>query len=330
MARRVGCGKCDTGIVTGGKRHTMGNIREKSGGLLILLVLLSAPFLIGPLGCQPVGREGEGEGEVVVNIINVATILLPGDVPLEMVWIPPGEFVMGSPATETGRLADESQHRVTLTEGFWMGKYEVTNGQYRLYREGHSSGGFQGHSLDSDSQPVTNVSWSNAKGFCDWLSRRAGVTFRLPTEAEWEYACRAGATTSRYWGDREATMGRYANTYDQTGSQVFKSLGWGAADTVDGYGVSSPVGRFGANAWGLHDMIGNAWEWCSDWYGEDYYSRSPESDPQGPGSGTWRVLHGGSWAAAPGLCRSAYRLRIEPTHASTHSGFRVCLSSPSP
>ncbi len=254
---------------------------------------------------------------------------------IEFVWIPPGSFIMGSgmPAEETeakyGGWAkayeDEyPQHDVTISKGFWMGKYEVTNAQYRKYKSKHISKDFKGHSMNGDSQPVQYVSWNDATAYCGWLSGRSSGTYKLPTEAEWEYACRAGTSTVRYWGDDDSSMGRYENVYDRTG-KAESNFPWDAAETTDGHKVTAPVGSFNANAWGLHDMIGNVYEWCSDWYGE--YSSASTTDPKGPGSGSSRVFRGGSWGSSAGGCRSATRGRGNPAGPSGFHGFRICRSA---
>ena len=261
---------------------------------------------------------------------------LGAGVTLEMVWIPPGEFMMGSKlsASEVARKyggeakyfeGEVPRHKVTITGGFWLGKYEVTNAQYRRRQSSHSSGEYKGHSLDGADQPVVEVSWEDAKAFCKWVSEKTGRPYGLPTEAQWEYACRAGTDTVRYWGDDDASMGQYANVYDRTGKEAF-NFDWESADTTDGFKVSAPVGRFKANAFGLYDMIGNVWEWCADWYDEDYYGSSPSKNPTGPTSGSSRVLRGGSWIDSPRYCRSANRYRSTPGNRYLHLGFRLAAS----
>jgi len=257
------------------------------------------------------------------------TLDLGGGVQLELVWIPGGTFQMGSHQTpeeivglyggEAKFYEDERPVHTVTVDGFWMGKYEVTNAQYRRYQSSHSSKDFSGFSLNGDDQPVVYVSWDDAKGFCKWLSDRAGKTIRLPTEAEWEYAARAGTTTARYWGDDDASMGRYANVADRTAKSQWSE--WTIAETTDGYKVAAPVGSFQPNAFGLYDMIGNVWEWCEDWYGN--YSSSSQRNPTGPPSGTFRVLRGGSWYDNPRNCRSSNRDRGVPGHSLNNRGFRV-------
>ena len=251
---------------------------------------------------------------------------------IEMVWVPPGSFTMGSKLTpseivrkyggEAKYFEDERpQHEVTLTKGFWMGKYEVTNAQYRRYKSSHDSKDYKGHDLNGDQQPVVYVSWDDAKAFCQWLSRESGETFRLPTEAEWEYACRAGTTTVRYWGDDDKSMGQYANVVDRTAKSEWSD--WRTVDTTDGYKVTARVGQFKSNQFGLYDMIGNVYEWCNDWH--DDYSSSSATNPEGPASGSSRLLRGGSWYGSGYGCRSAARNYGRPGSARNAYGlgFRV-------
>ena len=173
----------------------------------------------------------------------------------------------------------------------------------------------------TESHPVTCVSWNDAAGFCTWLSRKAGDTCQLPTEAQWEYVCRAGTSTRYSAGDPDTALRGIANYAD-------KNITWPWADKEhnDGFAYTAPVGRFRANAWGLHDMHGNVWEWCADWYGENTYKTSPTSDPGGAAEGRSRVLRGGGWSTfAPHLCRSAARAAGTPSRSNAYGGFRVVV-----
>ena len=214
-------------------------------------------------------------------------IVLPGGVAMEMVWCPPGNFLMGSPADESGR----HQHWVTLTEGFWMAKYAVTQKQWKSVMENNPSH-FMGDNL-----PVECVSWNDCQEFC----QKAGNGLRLPTEAEWEYACRAGS----------------AGAYGGTGR--VKEMGW--YDALSS-GQTHPVGEKRPNAWGLYDMHGNVWEWCADWYDSGYYAKSPGVDPKGSASGKSRVLRGGCYWDDPRRCRSASRNCFNPSSRGRNFGFR--------
>jgi formylglycine-generating enzyme required for sulfatase activity len=203
---------------------------------------------------------------------------------LELVWIPPGEFMMGE---------DSTAHRVKLTKGFWMGKYEVTQEQYEAV-VGSNPSYFKGAN-----NPVEQVSWHDAVAFCN------KVGGRLPTEAEWEYACRAGTTTKYHSGDTDSDLARVA-WYDGNSGNT-----------------THAVGGKQANAWGLHDMHGNVWEWCADWYGD--YPKGDVTDPVGPSSGSRRVLRGGSWLNTASYCRSAHRGRTYPSNCNYYCGVRVVV-----
>jgi formylglycine-generating enzyme required for sulfatase activity len=261
----------------------------------------------------------------------VQSLVLENSAGMKLVLIPPGSFTMGSPPSEKGREGGnrETQHKVTLTRGFYMSSTEVTNKQYRKFRATHDSKKVSGHSLNGERQPAVYVSWKDAVSFCDWLTRgerqagRIGPedAYRLPTEAEWEYACRAGTTTRHFWGDGEAPGGQYANPPDKTAKKTWSS--WKVMDTEDGHLVTAPVSSFKPNAFGLYDMIGNVWEWCRNWYGD--YSRAPATDPQGPSDGNLRITRGGSWSSFPECCRSAYRGGFKPDHRAKDLGFRVVL-----
>jgi len=228
-------------------------------------------------------------------------------VAIEMVRIPSGKFLMGSPASELGRDDDEGpQHEVTISQSFYMGKYEVTQAQWRVVARlpkvkidlNPDPSNFKG-----DGQPVEQVNWEEAVEFCERLSKASGKKYHLPTEAEWEYACRAG-TTGAYAGELNA-MAWYYNNSDSTTHAV---------------GVKQP------NNWGLYDMQGNVWEWCLDWFSRSYYSVSPSIDPQGPSSELFRVLRGGGWAYYPRDCRSADRRALTPGIRFNDLGFRLVRS----
>ena len=158
----------------------------------------------------------------------------------------------------------------------------------------------------TDEHPVVNVSWNDAVAFCKWLNRKEGKTYRLPTEAEWEYACRAGTTTRYYSGDDPETLAKVGNVADAALKAKFPDWQY-TIKANDGYVFTAPVGKFTPNAFGLYDMHGNAWQWCTDWYGAEYYARSPIDDPTGPDSGAVHVLRGGSWFVRPFFSRSATR-----------------------
>jgi len=240
---------------------------------------------------------------------------------MEFVWIPSGCIDMGSPKTEEGRNDDERQHRVCI-EGFWLGKHEVTNVQYRRFSGGHDSGEHRGQTLNGDDHPVVMVDWNAADAFAEWLSQQTGAHLRLPTEAEWEYAARAGTGTVRYWGDDPGTHEAcaYANVYDRTAESMFVS-GRPHHACEDRHAVTAPVGQFQPNAFGLYDILGNAWEWTCSVYDEAY--RGAEKDCASKGSGAQRVIRGGSWDIPPHLARSAGRGEATPDDRSDYLGFRL-------
>jgi formylglycine-generating enzyme required for sulfatase activity len=241
---------------------------------------------------------------------------------ITLIRIDPGEFQMGSP--KLGKWDDpedeEQQHSVRISRAFYLGVHEVTQGQYRAVMH-ESPSNFNG----SDDLPVENVSWLEAVAFCNKLSAReqrtpcyqfernevklvAGTGYRLPTEAEWEYACRSGSTTVYPFGDDKDRLGECS---------------WFVENAER---VTHPVGEKRPNAWGLHDMLGNVWEWTGDWYDERYYASSAvwaPADPPGPHRTSARVYRGGSWRDQPGICRSAYRCSDWPQYRSSNLGFRV-------
>ena len=169
---------------------------------------------------------------------------------------------------------------------------------------------------------MANVTWNDAVAFCDWLSKKEGKKYRLPTEAEWEYSCRAGTKTRFYSGDDDDSLKAVANIADASFKKKYPEGDW-AASWDDGYPFTAPAGKFKPNAFGLYDMHGNVWQWCADWYGEDYYKKSPGQDPQGPDAGPFRVLRGGSFLNVAHGCRSAYRFRRAPWNRYCYYGFRV-------
>ena len=241
---------------------------------------------------------------------------LGGGVTMELAWIPAGEFDMGSRERDNERPI----HRVRISHGFWMGKFEVTNGQYRRFLEkrdheiGHAAAPSRpapvagsGNEFAGPEHPMIWVTWDNAQAFCHWMSGQVNGTARLPTEAEWEYACRAGMIGQFWSGNADSDLDAAA---------------WHAGNSG---GQTHPVGRKRSNAWGLHDVSGNVWEWCQDWYGA--YSADPATDPAGPWSGTNRVLRGGSWDTYPLRCRSAYRNFSEPACACDYYGFRIVVTA---
>jgi eukaryotic-like serine/threonine-protein kinase len=243
-------------------------------------------------------------------------------VKLEMIYLQGGSFLMGSPSDEKDRDSDEGPVHTVELDGFWIGKYTVTQLQYQsiidkapfyfqseiIHEKGFLGIGRKTERRINPHYPAETVSWNDAMEFCRKLSQRTGKTFTLPTEAQWEYACRAGTTTRYYFGDND----RYLKEY-----------GWFNKNSNK---QTHPIGQKKPNVWGLYDMHGNVWEWCLDWYGENYYSQSPRRNPAGPGSGSYRVRRGGSWSYNAGLCRSAYRSWSTPSDTLHNLGFRLVIA----
>lgn len=251
------------------------------------------------------------------------------------------------PQYEQKRLLDledeKPVHRVVITKSFFIGQYEVTVDQFSRFVEqsgyvpesiADGTGGY-GYNPDYDSalsvkgdafegrntkyswsnpgfkqrgdEPVVNVSWNDAAALARWLSTREGRRYRLPTEAEWEYACRAGTRSRYFYGDHPEAITAYANIFDADTAENWQKWKVYAVKQHDGYAFTAPVGSFKPNAFGIYDMSGNAWEWVSDWYGEQYYASSPVNDPQGPSDGNVKVRRGGSWHTWSLYARSSYR-----------------------
>jgi len=237
------------------------------------------------------------------------TMVLGGGVTLVLVWIPPGEFLMGSPENEAGRDADEGpQIQVTFKDGFWLGKYEVTQAQWRAVM-GTEPGRFKGDRL-----PVEQVSWNDCQAFIQNINEQTAWTFRLPSEAEWEYACRAGTMTPFHYGP---TLSTDQANYDGNFTYGNGEKGIYREETTE-------AGTFEPNAWGLYDMHGNVREWCADPY-HDTYAGAPSDGTARSGlpEENTRTLRGGSWASEPKGCRSANRGALPPDTARPHYGFRL-------
>ena len=243
-------------------------------------------------------------------------ITLPGGVKLALAYIPPGKFQMGSPASEEDRQDNETQHPVTLTNGFYMGVHPVTQAQYQAVM-GTNPSNWKGNAL-----PVEQVSWEDAVAFCGAVKQKTGAELRLPTEAEWEYAARGGTTTPFYWGSE--LNGTQANC-DGNNPYGTTTMGPYLKKTTS---VGSYAGKC-PHPWGLTDVTGNLWEWCSDWYDAGFYAK-PEAttpDPECKDSiQTCRVLRGGSWNDSAWNCRAAYRGDNAPAYRSGDVGFRVCVA----
>ena len=245
---------------------------------------------------------------------------------VRLCWCPPGKFTMGSPPDEPGRRPGEGQVEVMLTTGFWAGKYEVTQGDWKRV-VGKLPSAPTAELPEGDDYPVGNVNFAEAEAFCRKLTERArksgelpmGWEFRLPTEAQWEYDCRAGTTTATAFGD--GLSSKQAN---------FKGKPYNGAEPGPSLGRAAKVGSYPANAWGLHDMHGNTFEWCRDWYraklpggvDPDLYDEKVSATRNRTGDMS-RVRRGGCWDDQGWPCRSACRLRFEPERRYDHIGFRV-------
>lgn len=244
------------------------------------------------------------------------TILLPGGVPLKMVWVPAGTLAMGSLDTEQDRVSDEGpQHPVTFVQGFWIGKYEFTQAQWKAVMNGANPSFFQGGSLgDTDERPVEQVSWESiTQSFLPALNTATGKAFRLPSEAEWEFAARADTNTRFYWGDDA--------TYSDIGTHAWYLVN-SAHQTHD---VGTAGGALHPNAWDLYDMGGNVQEWCGDWYHDTYSGAPTDGSTWETPVGTSRVYRGGSWNDDGSECRSAHRSSSLPGDMGGSIGFRLTL-----
>lgn len=261
-------------------------------------------------------------------------------------------------------LADETPaHRVRITRSFYMARHEVTVGQFRRFVEasGHvpesvadGTGGygynaaydpatsrrgdaFEGRDpryswqnagfAQTEGHPVVNVTWHDAVALARWLSATEQRRYRLPTEAEWEYACRAGTRTQYHAGDSPSSLAGVANVFDADAAAHWPAWKGYALPTADGFAFTAPVGSFAPNAFGLHDMHGNVWEWTADWHDDTYYARSPRDDPRGPPEGSVKVRRGGSWHTWPLYARCAYRNWNAPDTRYTLVGIRLVMEA---
>jgi formylglycine-generating enzyme required for sulfatase activity len=247
--------------------------------------------------------------------------ILTNSVGMAFVLVPEGSFEMGSPADEPGHRANEGpRHEVVIGRAYYLAAHPVTQRVYQAV-VGRNPSKFTAANGGGPEHPVEMVSWDDAAAFCRQLSglpeeRTAGRSYRLPTEAEWEYACRAGKTSTPF--GHGATFSADLGNFDAVHP-------YGDAPPGALVGRTTPAGRYPANAWGLHDTHGNVWEWCADWYAEGYYAKSPARDPGGPPDGRFRVLRGGSWRNQGAVCRAAYRNALAPHMRDSATGFRVVL-----
>ena len=331
----------------------------------ILRVFIAA--FVSTLCCHIAFEANAAEPAVITNSIG-----------MKLVEIPAGEFMMGAEEDPEDTLnefpywnpkwlvGELPRHKVRITKPFYMSQFEVSlndflkfyhdaNYKIEAERDGKSSWGYEkdgtlvksdrfrpwdpiGWKIEMD-HPVIYVTWNDAVAFCEWLSKKEGQKYRLPTEAEWEYSCRAGSNSRYYFGDNPEDLNRFANVADSTRKALSPNVfiepfdkdlqkpGTGVSAPFlshgDGYPWTSPGGKFESNAFGLYDMHGNVLEWCSDWYDEGYYKNSPVDDPQGPNSGSSRVLRGGGFGVALITLRAAHRDFAIPSFRGCHYGFRI-------
>jgi formylglycine-generating enzyme required for sulfatase activity len=284
-----------------------------------------SPVLIASAGGEVV-REKTGEKPGQEKVLPEGKREITNSIGMQLVRIPRGTFLMGSPAGEIGHSKDEEQHTVEITRDFYLAVHEVTQAQYRQVMGKNPSwfsaaGGGKDRvkDMDTDDFPVENVSYEDAVEFCKKLSalpseKRAGRKYRLPTEAEWEYACRGGAASSEF---------HFGSSLSSKQANFNGNYPYGGAAKDDNLGRPCKVSQYPKNGFGLFDMHGNVWEWCADWYDADYYGKSPRHDPQGPSEGSERVNRGGGWNNYGQVCRSARRFRSRPGDRRTILGFRA-------
>lgn len=269
------------------------------------------------------------------------------------------------PAARLDELGDEAPaHAIRISRDFWLGQHEVTVGQFRAFveqsgyvpesvRDGSGGYGFDArHDADrspahdafagrdprfswlntgfaqTEAHPVVNVTWNDAMALARWLSDREGRRYRLPSEAEWEYACSGGQSLLYPNGDAPALLDRTANVFDASSASLWPHWSAYARPATDGFPFTAPVGSFEPNALGLYDMAGNVWEWTADWYDEKYYQHSPPVDPPGPERGTVRVRRGGSWHTWPLYARCSFRNVNSPETRYVLQGMRLLLEQP--
>jgi len=291
----------------------------------------------------------ESENRAALEYVDLE---LAPDAKMKLVKVPAGKFIMGTDPKQRTRVRDGRENprrEVTISRDFHIGTCEVTRGQFAAFakdsgylsqaeREGWAYA-WNGYVWDkmggaswkkvgfnqADDHPVTCVSFDDAIAFCRWMSAKTGRKIMLPTEAQWEYAARAGTTTDFPWGDAWEDGEGWANAADNSARERFP--GWRAFPFEDGYLTTAPVATYRANAFGLHDVIGNVWEWTADWYDKDYYKKAPDIDPTGPATGSQRVLRGGSWLSSPPRSRVAGRLpsNLRGLYCDYIPGFRVVI-----
>lgn len=284
-------------------------------------------FIVGIIGlalhsCAPVS-------EVAPSALAPGTVFRDCPECPEMVVIPAGSFIMGSPESEKGRsiIYEGPQHRVIIPRAFALGKYEVTFAEWDACARG---GGCNYRPSDRGwgrgNRPVINVSWDEAKTYLRWLSGKTGKEYRLPSEAEWEYAARAGTKTARFWGENYSSACGYGNVHDLT-SRAEIGFTEPHHNCRDGYAQTAPVGSFRANDFGLYDVLGNVWEWVEDCWHKTYSGAPSNGDAWTTGECPRRIMRGGSWSNAPWHVRAAHR-RGAFIGPLDRIGFRIARTLP--
>jgi formylglycine-generating enzyme required for sulfatase activity len=360
----VGVGILATYAFLASASRIRNRISSRSLGLILAALGISIfgqPFVLGAAYQISSDREEafdfEDAGHKGHSLRQVQVVDLGKGVPMELVRVPAGKFQMGSAPGEKDRLEDEVQHSVEITRNFYMGKHEVTRGQFRAFvdatgyrteAETDGKGGW-GYNEDkgviegrktnytwkvtgfvqTDEHPVINVTWNDANAFCQWLAQRTGKVVRLPTEAEWEYACRAGSATRYYSGNDPESLVRVGNVADGTAKKKFSD--WDSTIVAeDGYVFTSPVGKFLPNRFGLCDMLGNVWEWCEDCYGPyaDLGAKDPVRKDYVSEKLKGRVMRGGGFGKrTPRNCTATRRVAGAESGRDLDLGFRVCFSN---
>lgn len=282
---------------------------KKVIAILMFLMMVTVAAADKTKSQEPQATQQQKKAAADAGLPVEKTIELGSEVSIELVFVPAGEFDMGSSPSELKRDSDEGQHHVKLTKAFYMGKFEVTQLQYRVIMKDNKS------RFGGDNLPVENVNWYEASRFLKKLSDKTGLKFRLATEAEWEYACRAGTTTAFNTG---TTLDSDLANYNAKTPYADGIVGVYLKRTTE-------VGSYLPNAFGLYDMHGNVWEWCSDRYDKNYYKKTMPIDPKGPVEGRSYVIRGGAWNGKVYKCRSADRNKRWPKDNRGNIGFRAVL-----
>ncbi|TRO79689.1 formylglycine-generating enzyme family protein [Desulfuromonas acetexigens] len=314
-----------------------GRMDELARALVIEEESVKPPSAPEPVAASPVATGDVVTGEVPKQA-QMGQVWKDETRGHEFVWIEGGCFTMGQSEQEKARVireegealyrknyADEAPPHKVCVDGFWMGRFEVTNAQFKNFKTDHDSGSYKGLSMNGAALPVVNVSWQQARDYADWLTQQQGGErkFRLPTEAEWEFACRAGTSWERFWGDESDQSCKFANVYDRV-AQKSDPCPWQKHDCDDEFVATAPVGNYFPNPFGLYDMLGNVWEWTVDGYSPDAYKSHARSNPLHT-EGETKVRRGGSWADSPGSVRCGNRGKRSPDRESNQVGFRLVM-----